>query len=81
MTAIFSRDAAEVFADLPDAVASAAAEKIELLLQHPHMYQIRQFGVMRGYRCFVARRHLFYYSVSSTEVRILAILPGGMRRA
>jgi hypothetical protein len=36
---------------------------------------------MRGYRYFVAYGVLFYYSVSSTEVRIAAILPGRMRLA
>ena len=81
MTAIFSRDAAEAFTELPEMVADSAALKIDLLLRYPHMYQFRQFGIMRGYRCFVVRRYLFYYSVSSTEVRILAILPGGLKRA
>jgi hypothetical protein len=36
---------------------------------------------MRGYRYFVADGVLFYYSVSSLEVRIAAILPGGMQLA
>jgi hypothetical protein len=36
---------------------------------------------MRGYRYFVAHGFLFYYSVSSGEVRIEAILPGRMRLA
>jgi hypothetical protein len=34
---------------------------------------------MRGYRYFVAYGVLFYYSVSSAEIRIAAILPGRMR--
>jgi hypothetical protein len=29
---------------------------------------------MRGYRYFVVGRHLVYYSLSSSEVRITAIL-------
>jgi hypothetical protein len=29
----------------------------------------------------VAGRYLFYYSVSSAEIRIAAIFPGTMRRA
>ena len=37
--------------------------------------------MMRGYRYFVAGRHLFYYKLSSQEVRITAILPGAMRSA
>lgn len=81
MIAVFSRDAAELFAELPDAVASLAQAKIELLLHHPHMYQVRRIGIMRGYRCFVVKHYLFYYSVSSNEVRILAILFGGMKQA
>lgn len=36
---------------------------------------------MRGYRYFVAGSHLFYYSLSSEEVRITAIIPAVMRRA
>ena len=36
---------------------------------------------MRGYRYFVAGRHLIYYSVNSQEVRITAIIPGAMRQA
>ena len=36
---------------------------------------------MRGYWYFVAGRHLIYYSVSSQEVRIAAVIPGAMRRA
>lgn len=36
---------------------------------------------MRGYRYFAAGRYLIYYTVSSQEVRIAAIIPGAMRRA
>jgi hypothetical protein len=45
------------------------------------MYPVRRRGLMRGYRYFVAGRHLFYYSVTSEEVRITAIIPGVMRQA
>jgi hypothetical protein len=38
-------------------------------------------GVMRRYRYFVAHDVLFYYSVSSAEIRIAAIIPGRMRLA
>jgi hypothetical protein len=55
---------------LPALVATEAAAKITLVLRHTNMYPVRQFGVMRGYRCFVARGYLFYYSVSSDQVRI-----------
>jgi len=36
---------------------------------------------MRGYRYFVAGRHLIYYSLTSEEARITAIIPGAMHRA
>jgi hypothetical protein len=36
---------------------------------------------MRGYHYFTADRFFFYYSVSSSELRIAAILPAGMRHA
>ena len=36
---------------------------------------------MRGYRYFVAGRYLFYYSVSSAEIRVAAIIPAAMRLA
>ena len=45
------------------------------------MYPVRRRGFMRDYRYFVAGRFLFYYSVTSAEVRISAILPGAMRHA
>ena len=32
--------------------------------------------LLRGYRYFVAGRHLFYYKLSSQEIRVTAILPG-----
>ena len=45
------------------------------------MYPARRRGVMRGYRFFVSLGYLFYYEVSSEEIRILAIVPGVMREA
>jgi hypothetical protein len=45
------------------------------------MYPIRRRGLMRGHRYFIAQRFLFYYSVTSTEIRLLAIIPAAMRRA
>jgi hypothetical protein len=45
------------------------------------MYPVRLRGLMKGYRYFVVEGYLFYYSVTSAEVRISAILPGRMRRA
>ena len=81
MTVIFSAAAGEVFADLPEPVKRRAAHSIELISSYPLMYPARQRGIMRGYRYFVAFRTLFYYSVSSSEVRVCAIIPGMMRRA
>ena len=45
------------------------------------MYPVRRRELMSGYRYFMAERYLFYYSISSAEVRIAAIIPAAMRRA
>lgn len=45
------------------------------------MYPVRSRGMLRGFRYFIAGRFLFFYSVTSTDARISAILPGAMRRA
>ena len=81
MTVLFSVGASEVFAQLPGPVQRRAAHSIELLAFQPQVYPVRRRGIMRGYRYFVAYGVLFYYSVSSTEARIAAILPGRMRVA
>ena len=81
MTILFAGAAAEAFAELPEFTKSRAARSIELLMQYPRMYPVRRRGIMRGYRYFLAGRHLFYYSLSSQEVRITAIIPGAMRQA
>jgi len=78
---LFAEAAAEAFAELPQSTKKQAASSIELLEQHPRMYPLRRRGLMRGYRYFAAGRHLVYYSVSSQEVRIAAIIPGAMGRA
>jgi plasmid stabilization system protein ParE len=78
---LFAASAAEAFAELPDSTKRRAAGSIELLQQFPKMYPVRRRGLMRGYRYFVADRHLFYYSLNSEEVLITAIIPGAMRRA
>jgi plasmid stabilization system protein ParE len=78
---LFAAAAAEAFNELPQSAKRKAAGSIELLEQHPRMYPVRRRGLMRGYRYFVAGRHLVYYSVSSHEVRIAAVIPGAMRRA
>jgi plasmid stabilization system protein ParE len=54
---------------------------MELLASNPRMFPVRQRGIMRGYRYFVAYEFLFFYSISSEEVRIAAIVPGRMNRA
>jgi plasmid stabilization system protein ParE len=78
---LFAAAAAEAFAELPESTKRKAASSFELLERHPRMYPLRRRGLMRGYRYFAAGRHLIYYSVSSQEVRITAIIPGAMRRA
>ena len=81
MTILFSAGASEIFAQLPEPVKRRAARSIELLASQPQIYPVRRRGIMVGYRYFVAHSVLFYYSVSSAEIRIAAILPGRMRRA
>jgi len=77
----FAEAAAEAFAELPESTKRRAARSIELLEHHPRMYPVGRRGLMRGYRYFVAGRHLFYYRLSSEEVGIAAIIPGVMRQA
>ena len=48
-----------------------------LAFLYPSMYPVRQRGLMRGYRYFMAGRFLFYYSVTTNEIRIAAIIPRG----
>jgi plasmid stabilization system protein ParE len=81
VTILFSMGASEIFAQLPELVRRKAARSIELLASQPQMFPVRRRGIMRGYRYFVAHSVLFYYSVSSAEIRIAAILPGRMRLA
>jgi len=81
VTVLFAAAAAEAFAELPDPTKRRVANSIELLEQHPKIYPVPRRGLMRGYRYFVAGRHLFDYSLSSEEARITAIIPGAMRRA
>jgi plasmid stabilization system protein ParE len=78
---LFATTAADAFAELPESTKRKAARSIDLLERHPQMFPVRRRGLMRGYRYFVAERHLVYYSVSSDEVRIAAIIPGAMCRA
>jgi plasmid stabilization system protein ParE len=78
---LFGDGVEELFLALPRSVQIQAAGSINHLAQYPNMYPVRRRGVMKGYRYFVALGILFYYSVSSDEVRISAILPGRMRRA
>jgi len=77
----FSEEAREAFAELPDAVILRASGSIELLPTHPRMYPVRRIGIMKGYRYFMAYRTLFYYSVTSDEIRITGIIPGYMNLA
>ena len=81
MTVLFGEGVSGVFEQLPRAVQLEAAKLIDLLAIHPKMYPVRRRGIMKGYRYFVVHNYLFYYSVSSTEVRIAAVIPGQMMQA
>ena len=81
MKIVFAAEAAEAFAELPQSTKTRAARSFQLLEQYPKMYPTRRRGLMRGYRYFVAGRHLFYYSLNSQQVRVTAIIPGAMRKA
>lgn len=78
MTIPFADGVPESFSELPASIKRRAAKSINLLAVFPHMYPIRRRGIMHGYRYFAAGRFLFYYSVSSAEVRISAIIPAAM---
>jgi plasmid stabilization system protein ParE len=67
---LFSAGASEIFTQLPEPVKRRAARSIELLASNPMCIQSGDGAFMRGYRYFVAHSVLFYYSVSSTEIRI-----------
>ena len=75
MNVIFGDQVAEVFDDLPLPVKRKAAGIIDLIAVFPAMFPLRRRGLMRGYRYFAAFDYLFYYSVTSSEVRISAIIP------
>ena len=81
MKILFAPAPAESFAELPEPTKRKAARSLDLLQNQPRMYPVRRRGLMRGYRYFIAGRHLFYYSLSEQEVRITAIIPGVMRVA
>ena len=81
MTIVFAEGLPDVFKDLPERVKRNAARSLDRLTSHPRMYPVRQRGLMRGYRYFVIDENLFYYSVTSSEIRIAEILPGRMYRA
>jgi plasmid stabilization system protein ParE len=79
--ALFSTGAAEVFDNLPDRVRGRALEVLDLIVVFPEMYAVRQHGLMAGYRSFTVYPYILYYSVSSQEIRVAAILPGRMEQA
>lgn len=81
MTVFFADAALEIFETLPEETKRRAAFAIDLIAIFPQMYPIRYRGLMRGYRYFIAGRYLIYYSVSSSEIRVAAIIPAAMRRA
>ena len=80
MKALFSTGAAEVFETLPDRVRVRALELLDLLVVFPEMYAVRSHGMMAGYHSFTVYPYLFY-SVSSQEIRVAAIIPGRKEQA
>ncbi len=81
MIILFGDGVAEIFSELPEQDKREAAVKLDLLAQFPRMCPVRRLGVMKGYRYFLAGRHLFYYTVAGEEVRLSAIIPAVMRLA
>lgn len=81
MTVLFADGLPEIFEALPEKTKRRAALAIDLIATFPQMYPVRRRGLMRGYRYFVAGRFLFYYSVSSSEIRMIAVIPAAMRLA
>jgi hypothetical protein len=67
---LFAEGVPEIFRELPREIQWRAAESIELISAFPLMYPVRRRGIMRGYRYFAVGRFLFYYSVTSDEIRI-----------
>lgn len=72
MTVVFGDGVAQIFESLPLPVQKRAGRILDLLAVFPAMYPVRRRGLMKGYR---------YYSVSSHQIRLSAIIPGRMRRA
>lgn len=81
MKVLFGEGIPEVFQELPHPAQAKAARIITLIATYPEMYPVRVVGLMRGYRYFNALGYNFYYTTSSQELRIAAILPGRMEQA
>jgi len=78
---VLSTEVLEAFGELPVPTQRKASDLFRLVTRFPRMFRIRKRGLLRGYRFFEVDRRIFYYEVSSTEVRIIGILPGMMRGA
>ena len=81
MTLILGDGVPEIFEALPRPIQQEAARLLRLLLTQPRMYPVRLRGLMKGYRYFSVDGYLFYYQVSSSQVRLSAVIPGRMRQA
>ena len=81
MKVLFGQGIPEIFQELPRPVQIKAARIIDLITVFPEMYPVRRIGLMRGYRYFNALGYYFYYSISSQEIRVMAILPARMEQA
>jgi plasmid stabilization system protein ParE len=80
VTVIFGEGVDKLFLDLPNRVQTQALEMFRLIVSFPRMFPVRRRGTGKGYRFFTAGRFVFFYSVSSEQIRIITILSGGMRR-
>jgi hypothetical protein len=70
VTVLFADGLPEIFTALPEGAKRKAARSIDLAPRPD-----------ASYRYLIADRFLFYYSVSSIEIRIAATIPAAMRQA
>ena len=74
MNLVISEDVYEVFNGLSFQTRVCAVELFELICLHPRIHELRSFGVRKGNRhLFLGSQH-FYYSFTTSENRLNAIL-------
>jgi len=74
-------EAEEAFSQLPPKVRRGAIAQFKLIRRFPRLGAVRRRGVCRGLRYIQVEAWLFYYRFSSTEIELLAVLPGRMEEA